>query len=199
MSVPESRPRLVVFDMAGTTIRDDDAVNRCLRAAVAAAGVEVDRQAVNAVMGLPKPDAIHLLLERAGAAPPILRRAAAVHADFVARMRAFYRTDASVAAVDGATEIFQALRRAGSRVALDTGFDRATADTVLARIGWAPGGLIDATITSDEVARGRPHPDMIHALMARLHIDRVACVAKVGDTPADLLEGPPPAADGTSR
>ena len=29
---------LVVFDMAGTTVHDEDSVNRCLRDALAAAG-----------------------------------------------------------------------------------------------------------------------------------------------------------------
>ncbi len=46
---------LVVFDMAGTTVNDDDSVNRCLRSSLAAAGLSVTAAQVNAVMGLPKP------------------------------------------------------------------------------------------------------------------------------------------------
>ncbi|MCZ7635203.1 MAG: hypothetical protein M5U12_03590 [Verrucomicrobia bacterium] len=53
---------LVVFDMAGTTVRDDDAVNLCLRDALHAGGIDVTRDEVNEVMGIPKPTAI--------AAPP---------------------------------------------------------------------------------------------------------------------------------
>ncbi len=55
---------LVVFDMAGTTVCDDDSVNRCLREALAAAGLAVAPAAVNAVMGLPKPQAISILIEQ---------------------------------------------------------------------------------------------------------------------------------------
>src|SRR5262249_13012847 len=66
---------------------------------------------------------------------------------------------------------------------------RAIADTVLDRLGWSEGNLIHATITSDEVARGRPHPDMILALMQKLGISDAGAVAKLGDTPADLLSG----------
>jgi phosphoglycolate phosphatase-like HAD superfamily hydrolase len=46
---------LVVFDMAGTTINDDDGVNRCVRAALEQVGVAATREAVNQVMGIPKP------------------------------------------------------------------------------------------------------------------------------------------------
>ena len=60
---------------------------------------------------------------------------------------------------------------------------------ILDRLGWKKNPLIAATITSDEVPRGRPHPDMIRALMAKLGIGDPANVAKVGDTPADLDEG----------
>jgi phosphoglycolate phosphatase-like HAD superfamily hydrolase len=56
-------------------------------------------------------------------------------------------------------------------------------------MGWERASLIDASITSDEVSRGRPAPDMIQELMRRLGITDPARVAKVGDAPADLQEG----------
>lgn len=183
----EPRVRLVVFDMAGTTVRDDDAVNRCLRAALAGAGVMVTADAVNAVMGLPKPEAIRRLLESDDAASAA--SVTSVHADFAERMRRFYASAPSVSAVDGAREVFDALRAAAVKVALDTGFDRVIADTVLARLGWSIGDAIDASITSDQVARGRPHPDMILALMQQTGVADPHAVAKVGDTPADLRSG----------
>lgn len=187
--MPERRVLLVVFDMAGTTVRDDDAVNRCFRAALAAAGVAVDAPAVNAVMGLPKLEAIRRLLPSATAVQAESTSAVTIHADFVDRMCAHYRDDPTVAAVEGAVEVFRVLRAARVRVALDTGFDRIIADTVLARLGWSAGDVIDATITSDEVAHGRPHPDMIRALMRTVGVPDPAGVAKVGDTPADLQSG----------
>ena len=59
---------LVVFDLAGTTIADDDGVARCLSEAVSVAGVRVTPTEANAVMGLAKPVAIaRLLAVRAGA------------------------------------------------------------------------------------------------------------------------------------
>ena len=50
-----SEIELVIFDMAGTTINDDDSVNRCVRAALENVGVTVTPAEVNRVMGIPKP------------------------------------------------------------------------------------------------------------------------------------------------
>jgi phosphonatase-like hydrolase len=177
---------LVVFDMAGTTVHNGDAVNRCFRAALSAAGLTVDAAAVNAVMGLPKPEAIRRLVGDTALA----ERVAAIHADFAERMRHHYRTDPDIREVPGAGATFARLRRAGIRVALDTGFSRDIAQLAIDRLGW--GGerpAIDASVTSDEVPRGRPYPDMIHHLMKRCGVRDATRVAKVGDTPADLEEG----------
>jgi len=180
---------LVVFDIAGTTVRDDDAVAASLRAALAAVDVPASDAAVNAVMGLPKPQALRALLTPAARAAALLPRLDAIHADFVARMIDHYRRAPGIAEVPGAGAVFAALRAAGVRVGLDTGFSRDITDALLARLGWRVGETIDASVTSDEVARGRPHPDMIEALMAACGVADAARVAKVGDTPADLQQG----------
>ena len=183
---------LVVFDLAGTTVHDGDAVGACLRATLAGRGVEADPAAVNRVMGLPKPEALRLLLEEFGGPRGIPASPATIHAlheDFTSRMRHYYATDPAVREVPGAGAAFAALRRAGVKVALNTGFFRPIAAVLLARLGWASPAVIDADVTSDEVPRGRPHPDMIRHLMTRLGISDARRVAKVGDTKADLEEG----------
>ncbi len=179
---------LVVFDMAGTTVNDEDGVNRCVRAALQAVGVNVSREAVNLVMGIPKPIALRQLLEGAQRTD-LLDQLDAIHADFVRRMIAFYQTDPSVHEIAGASDVFRRLRKAGVRVALDTGFSRDIVDVVLKRLGWNDTQLVDISITSDEVQRGRPHPDMVLRAMQQLGIDQPQRVAKVGDTPSDLEEG----------
>jgi phosphonatase-like hydrolase len=173
---------LVVFDLAGTTVDDGDAVNRCLRAALARAGVVVTADAVNAVMGLPKPEAIRRLV---GPGRPV----ETIFADFESEMIRFYAEDPTLAEVPGTRQTFAALQAAGIKVALNTGFSRRIMAAVLDRMGWSREGLIDAAVASDQVPRGRPHPDMIRRLMSILGIGDPARVAKVGDTPADLEEG----------
>jgi phosphonatase-like hydrolase len=140
-------------------------------------------------MGIPKPTAIHMLLEQRQGAPPGAQVVEALHADFLKRMIAFYRTDPAVAPTEGALETLGQLRRAGVKVALDSGFSRDIVDTVLRRLDWRPGKVIDFSVASDEVPRGRPHPDLVQAAMRLAGVSDPARVAKVGDTPADLQEG----------
>lgn len=180
---------LVVFDMAGTTVRDDDAVNRCLQAALAEGGIQVSRDQINSVMGIPKPVAIAELWarERGGRAPE--EAVEQLHRAFLERMIEFYRTDPHVGEMPGARSAFDALHEAGVAVALDTGFSRRIVDVILERLGWDTPGVLDATVASDEVARGRPHPDLLLEAMRRTGVSDVDRVAKVGDTPSDLQEG----------
>ncbi len=181
---------LVIFDMAGTTVFDADFVNRALFNALQAAEIEVSSVDINKVMGYPKMKAICLLLGMPEAQDAdLLQRAQAIHDDFIVRMNTFYKESSEVREIEGATEVFQKLRASGIKVALNTGFSRSTADIILDRLHWHDEALLNTTLCSDEVPRGRPHPDMIQEIMKRLAIDSAQQVAKVGDTPSDLQEG----------
>lgn len=175
---------LVVFDVAGTTVRDRDHVATCLIDALAEVGVQATREQANAVMGIPKPLAIASLTAEAGHRIAI----EPVFADFQRRMIDVYRSDPDLAPLPGAEAAFAQLREAGARVALDTGFSRSVLDVIMARLGWDT-EVLDGSIASDEVAQGRPHPDMILALATRFGIADASRVAKVGDTPSDLRSG----------
>lgn len=183
--------KLVVFDMAGTTVKDHDNVHTALRRAFATEGIGVSRDEANGVMGYPKPIAIRDLLRQKLADPSKINSdyIDRIHRTFLAEMIRFYKTDPHVSGKEGVPETFRALRRHGIKVALDTGFDRSIATAILDRLGWVREGLIDASVTSDEVANGRPHPDLIFEAMRQTGIRDVKDVAKVGDTVSDLLQG----------
>lgn len=185
------RIQLIVFDMAGTTVRDDDAVNLCLRDSLAAHCCVTTRDEVNEVMGIAKPVAIRTLLERrAGAGQAVSASAVElIHEDFLRRMIRHYQTSDAVEPMPCAVEVFRQLKAAGVKLALDTGFSRPIVNAILVRLGWHQGGLLDATVASDEVPRGRPYPDMVFKAMELTDVASVAAVAKVGDTPSDLQEG----------
>ena len=182
---------LVVFDMAGTTVYDGDAVNRCLQEALVAAGAEVTRDEINGVMGLPKPVAIRDLLvsKSVVSASDVEFKIDAIFADFQKRMIRHYETDPEVRPIAGALDVFHSLNRHGVKVALDTGFSRTIVDTILQRFGWDKLDCIQATVASDEVAAGRPHADLIIRAMELTGVAESGKVAKVGDTPSDLYEG----------
>ncbi len=180
---------LVVFDMAGTTVSEGGAVYKALRDTLAANGLEVNADAINQVKGTDKREALRVLIEQSPMRDELLPGLKAIHEDFVERLLAFYRTDPAITEFPGTGETFRRLKAVGIKVALNTGFSRDIAQILIDRLGWQREGLIDASITSDEVEAGRPHPFMIRALMARLGVGDAARVAKVGDAPADLWEG----------
>ncbi|WP_168566933.1 HAD family hydrolase [Crateriforma spongiae] len=178
---------MIVFDVAGTTVSDrENAVARCVSEAVTAAGVPTDAQAVNPLMGTPKPDAIRTLLSQDASLTITDDLVDDTHRDFQNRMIAYYRYSPSVVPTDGAVDVFQTLRDRGIKVALDTGFDRPTLDTILDRLSWHE--HIDATVSSDQAA-GRPDPGMIHHLMRQLGESDPRRVAKVGDSVSDVQQG----------
>jgi phosphonatase-like hydrolase len=183
---------LVVFDLAGTTVHDGNSVGSTFQAALAARGVDADPAAIAAVMGLPKPEAIRILLKQFGqprGLPDTAENIDTIHADFTRRMCDYYAASPDVREVPGASAVFSELRHSGIKVAVNTGFSRPIVDVLLRRLGWHAPEVIDASVTSDEVPRGRPYPDMIRHLMARCGVSDARRVAKVGDTPVDLEEG----------
>jgi len=188
-----SRPALVVFDMAGTTVFDTGEVAHHLTAALRKSGYNCDDRLSNTRMGMAKPNAIKELAELSVAQgqglPVTAERVDAIHRQFLESINNHYRTHPSVKAIDGADEIFAKLRKQGIRVALDTGFSRPTVDIILGRLGWSVPKTLDAVVTSDEVANGRPAADLLHEAMRRCGINDANNCAHVGDTPSDIGEG----------
>lgn len=175
--------KLAVFDLAGTTVHDEGGiVTGKLHQALQEKGFPTSWEAINATMGIPKRVAI---TQVAPTATP--DQVDEIHERFRQLMIGFYADDPSVKEISGVASLFGALKSAGIKVGLDTGFDRETTDQVLARMPWD--GLYDASVASDEVEHGRPAPDLIYRLMTQLGIEDVKQVAKIGDTPSDLGEG----------
>jgi phosphonatase-like hydrolase len=181
---------LIVFDMAGTTVYDGDAVHDSIREAMACvAHCTVTRDEVNTVMGLQKPTAIRVLLRQALASEPTDDLVNCTYEDFEKRMIGYYTTSPAVREVAAVSDLFRTLKGMGIKTAVDTGFSRSIAQVILDRLGWEKQKLIDASVTVDEVSMGRPAPFMIHRCMEKTGVTNVSRVVKVGDTPSDLYEG----------
>jgi len=183
--------KLVVFDMAGTTVADDGAVQQHLFDSLQHVGVHAEMSDVNDLMGYPKPLAISMLLSKYMDEDIPLTHALTrdTHEYFLQTLDLHYANTTHLEPKKGTEEVFTQLRAHGIKVALDTGFGRSTADVIVDRLGWLEEGLIDLLITSDDVERGRPEPDMIYLAMKKLSIFDVDQVMKVGDTKSDMLQG----------
>jgi len=180
--------RLAVFDMAGTTVADDNAVGIAFQQAFRNNGYEITLDDVNPLMGYHKPLAIQMVLEKMGEEFDE-DTVSVIHEDFVDEMINYYEYDPGVKPLPFAEEMFLHLKEKGVYVTLNTGFPHDIAETILKRFQWRERGLVDDYIASDEVEQGRPHPFMIQELMNRAGVDDPSSVLKVGDTEADINEG----------
>jgi len=181
---------LVVFDIAGTTVRDNGNVAKAFLDACKTFGYTIEKEEVQHVMGFRKIDAIRMLLDKFY---PDLdnkdEQIEKIHEAFTRNMINFYESDAVLQPLPFAEDIFIWLKKKGVKLALNTGFTKPITDTILKRLEWKSGSTIDYVISSDETPHGRPYPDMINAIMQKLDISDPAAVAKVGDTEVDVEEG----------
>lgn len=177
--------KLVVFDIAGTTIQDDNAVSDAFLKAFNHFGLSPTSDQINKVMGLSKPLSIKIILKDLKDTTPISE----IHDQFLKNMIEHYSSDENIKEIPGAANVFNILHEHNYKVALDTGFSRDITNVILDKTGWMNQGLVDAVISSDQVKSGRPHPYMIFKLMEALEVVRTSDVIKVGDTVVDIQEG----------
>jgi phosphonatase-like hydrolase len=178
-----TRPALVVFDLAGTTVEDDGQVPAAFAEALLDEGIEVSPDQVRHVRGSSKREALTRFIPDAARR---VDRVDAVHARFRAGLARRYSS--SVRAIPGALTAFATLREKDVRIALTTGFDRDTTTLLLDALGWTR-DVADAVVCGDDVSAGRPAPYLIYHAMELTGIFQVRSVATVGDTALDLEAG----------
>lgn len=183
--------KLVVFDIAGTTVEDKYEVSKTFQSALKKHGYDIELKVINPLMGYEKKLAIRQLLGLGGLEEAEITQDLidSIHAEFVKEMIEYYNSSEDIVALPHVEDTFLKLREKGVTVAINTGFSKIIADTVVERLQWRQKGLIDHVIGSDEVELGRPHPFMIEKLMEYSGITDSSEVAKVGDTEVDVREG----------
>ncbi|MFC9682938.1 phosphonatase-like hydrolase [Streptomyces sp. NPDC056948] len=178
---------LVVLDIAGTTVEEHGCVYIALEEAVRAAGANPGLADIQLWMGADKREAITEMLTDAFGTAPEAAVVDTAYADFRRRLEAAY-AERPPTPLPGVAEAIAALRAAGVKVALTTGFDRAVTDALLGTIGWDE-TVLDAVVCVDDVPAGRPYPYMIFRAMERTGVRDVSKVLTAGDTARDLDSG----------
>lgn len=196
----KNKIKLVAFDMAGTTVRDEHEVEHCFRQAALQTGLEMSEAEILAVQGWGKRFVFETYWERqlGQRDENWLQQVENSFYTFTQILENHYLTQ-PVEPTKGTLDVFAFLREQGIKIALTTGFYRKVSDIILERLGWLQGlneqyintgnAVIDCSITSDQVASGRPAPDMIFKAMQLLKIESAANVLSVGDTPSDIQAG----------
>ena len=181
-------PKITVacLDMAGTTVADDGSVIAAFSAAVEQFGLPRGTQDydealayVNRTMGQSKIEVFRHIL---GSTEPALGANRAFEEHYAASVRA-----GNVAPLPGAEDTFAALRAAGIKVCLATGFSPATRDALLDALGWRQ--LVDLVLSPADAGRGRPWPDLPLTALLRLGGGAVSELAVAGDTASDVESG----------
>lgn len=183
-----TRVELAVLDMAGTTIDEGQQVYRVLAETANAYGASPSEADIARWHGAAKHEALRALLTPSGGAPPNADLLDAVVTDFRARLTSAYAASPPCP-IPGITDAMAALRSAGIRIALTTGFDRDVVDSLLAALGWEGDSTVDAVVCGSDVTAGRPAPFMIFQAMEKLGVTDVSRVLVAGDTPRDLQAG----------
>ena len=110
--------KLVVFDMAGTTVKDDHDVSKAFQAALKKSNYEVPIELINPLMGYEKNLAIRqiLRLHEHNDAKITVELVNKIHQDFVQTMIDHYREDEGIEPLPNVEETFAKLREKGVQI-----------------------------------------------------------------------------------
>lgn len=179
--------KIVVFDMAGTTVDEGNVVYKTLQKAINKAGVDVSLEEVLLHgAGKEKEKAIKDILLSVGIVNSKITKAAFEY--FLEHLQIAYQT-LDIKPQPGTIHVFNSLKNKGILVVLNTGYNKETAQALVHKLGWQLGQDFDALITASDVPNNRPMPDMIELAMQQFGITNAAEVVKVGDSAIDIEEG----------
>ena len=160
--------RAVVFDLDGVIIDSEEVWEEVRRGYVAEYGREFRPDSQDRMMGMSTGEWSRHLAEEVG----VPRTPEQVAADVLGRMAERYRSNLPL--IPGSVE---AVRRIGERftLALASSSARILIDQVLATAGLAD--AFQVTLSTEEVPRGKPYPDVYLTAAEKLGIAPPACAA----------------------
>ena len=140
---------LVVFDMAGTVVNENNVVYKTLHRAINQNGCFIS---LNFVLehgaGKEKHQAIKDILKEKGNKQEDI--AADIFKQFRGLLEKAYQK-LEVTSYEGVVPLISELRKSNIKVALNTGYDRNTAMQLLTKMKWEKGVHYDALVTADDV------------------------------------------------
>jgi phosphonatase-like hydrolase len=191
---------LVVYDLSGTTVEDDNAVAKSLYEAAKEFKLDVSLENFEKTIGTNKIHLYQYMIARSRGKdvtiedfekydfPEIREEAMKIFERYTVIMIDYYKRN--VSAMPGTEETFKWCHENGIKVATDTGFHRNVNNAIMEGLKWPEKGLTDIAVDVESTnGTGRPAPYMIFYAMEKLGIQSVHEVIKIGDTPADLLSG----------
>lgn len=179
---------LIILDMAGTFINEDNLVYKTVLKAINNNGYQLDLDLVLRYgAGKEKRQAIYDIIVYLTEETPEKAHIDQIHSEFKILLEEAYHV-AKMNVFPGALSLIKFCNEHDIRVALNTGYNKDIALLILEKVNIKVGEDVDFLVTADMVDNGRPAPDMIHLICRKLNIDPFLSI-KVGDSGIDIQEG----------
>ena len=185
-----NRISLVICDMAGTTINEGGIIYKSLYNTLKNIGFSATDEERKSWHGKDKKEVIegHIYKNIKKDKNKIYEYKKIAEKNLLINLRTEYFESDKVSLMNSELPtLFKNLRFNGIQIALNTGYPKEFQREILEHFDLTDN--IDSYISSEEVAMGRPYPYMIYNIMENLLIPNAKTVAKIGDTPNDMLEG----------
>ena len=161
-------PEAVIFDLDGVLLDSEQLWNRAKEAVVQTTGGRWREDAPHAMMGMSSPEWAAYMRDTLG----VDRSVSEINRDVVAQMEDLYRRRLPL--LPGAVEAVRSLARRWP-LGLASSSNREIIDLALDLAGLAD--AFAATVSSEEVERGKPAPDVYLEAARRLRAAPARCVA----------------------
>lgn len=181
--------KMVVFDMAGTTVNEQNVVYKTLQKVVNEAGFSASLEDVLLLgAGKEKLQAIKDVIKSQEPGNYSDELANQIYSKFMVALNDAYH-HLEVSTFDQTVSVFDYLHQKDIKIVLNTGYNRPIATSLIEKLNWQEGKEFDLLITADDVSNGRPAPDMIHLAMEKLEVNNPEQIVKIGDSQIDIEEG----------
>lgn len=179
---------MVVFDMAGTTINEDNLVYKTVLRTLQNFDCPAHLPIVLAIAaGKEKREAIRDTYQEVLGVAPKTELLDQMHQYFKDQLDLAYdKHDLSL--FEGVAGVLEELKTRGIIRVFNTGYTERIARKILQKVGVEEGRDIDLLVTADMVSNSRPAPDMIQLAMDKWKIEAQE-VIKIGDSKVDIEEG----------
>ena len=190
LTVNPSKTKLMVFDMAGTTVNEHGIVYETLYDVIKANNITIKEEEIQRWHGINKYEVIkHFVTKHYTSDMRIENIMIIINHQFNNLiMKRYFAYNTRIDLIHPELpNTFENLRMNGIKIALNTGYPINIQESIINKLNMNQ--FIDGYISSEEVSHGRPYPYMINSLMDRFNIQNSQEVIKVGDTPSDIEEG----------
>lgn len=181
-------PQLVVMDLLGVFMENNDSVKAAIAAAFQAHGVRIDEDLATSSLGFPNTQGIESVLRWLHPLEqPHKETVRSIHALAVKELTRMMTYAGSIEPSAGVVRLCEQWHKCGVAVAAVSTLQSDTVKAMLRRFGWDEHPPFHALVLAEEINMDNFHADVIKECMRRLGVAEVSAVAKVSTRARGLV------------